>query len=162
ARVDVGARRIDRKGDAADIADLGQILDINAVIRKFGADRIEIFALRPERRLEPRPGLDLQFLHRIPARGVLGRPEGTGERSQRLLRIGNDANRWPDDAGDLDRIEVDADDLEVAIEPPAGLRLVEPRADREHDIDATPQVMAGQEVLRQVMAVADNALAPGI
>ena len=39
-------------------------------------------------------------------------------------------------------VEVDADHLDVAVEPPARLRLVEAGADRQHDIGAAPQIMA--------------------
>ncbi len=42
-------------------------------------------------------------------------------------------------AGDLGRIDVDADQFQVAIDPPAQLRLMQPGPDREHDIGLAPQ-----------------------
>ncbi len=69
--MDVGARRVDRKGEPADIADLSQILDIDAVIGQFGADRVEILALQPERFLDARPGCRLQLLQFTLARRAL-------------------------------------------------------------------------------------------
>src|SRR6516162_10043596 len=47
--MDVGARVVDRKSHPPDIADLRQILDINAFVRQLGADRLEIGALRSQR-----------------------------------------------------------------------------------------------------------------
>ena len=41
---------VDREAPSRpDIADLGQILDIDPVIGQLGADRLEVFALRAER-----------------------------------------------------------------------------------------------------------------
>jgi hypothetical protein len=56
AAVDVGARLIDRERHPADIADLRQVLDIDAVIGQFGADRPQIFALWAELFLNPGEG----------------------------------------------------------------------------------------------------------
>ena len=76
AAVQVGARAVDRKGEPADIADLGQILDIDAVVRQFGADGGEILALRPERFLEPRLRSRLQLIEFALAGWALRRDEG--------------------------------------------------------------------------------------
>ncbi len=121
--------------------------------------------MRPERLLQPRRGLGLQRVELAAAR----RPrvgdrlvEGLVERGERLLGVGDDADRRPRDAGDLDGIEIDADDFDVAIEAPARLRLVEARADRQHDVGPRPQIVPGEQVLREIMPVADNALAAGI
>src|SRR5204863_10117701 len=42
AAVDVGARRVGREGEPPDIGDLGQILDIDALVWQLGADRGEL------------------------------------------------------------------------------------------------------------------------
>src|SRR5207247_4870027 len=50
------------------------------------------------------------------ARGLPGHGEGAIERGERLLRVGDDADRRPRDPGDLDRVEIDADHFDVAVE----------------------------------------------
>ena len=150
--MDVGARLVDREGQPADIADLRQILDINAVIRQFGADRCEVFALRAERLFEARRGLRLQRLQVGAARWPLRR-QCLGQRRECVLGVGDDADRRARDASDLDRVEVDADHLDVGVEAPARLRLVEAAADRQHDIGPRPQIVPGEQVLRQVVPV---------
>src|SRR5207248_1456934 len=145
-----------------DIGDLGQILDIDALVWQLGADRGEIFALRTERFLEPRLGLRLQLIELALPRRPLMRAKRTIEGGERRLRIGHDADRRADNPVDLDRIEIDPDHLDLAVETPARLRLVKARADREHDIGAAPQLVPGEQVLRQVMPVAEDALAAGI
>ena len=60
------------------------------------------------------------------------------------------------------RVDVDADQLQVGIDPPAHLRLVQAGADRQHDIGLAPQLMAGERRLGEIMAVADDALAAGV
>ena len=104
AAVDVSARPVDREGEAADIADLCQILDIDTLIGEFGADRREVLALGAERLLETRLRLSLQLLELALARGVLVRAQRLVERSERLLCIGDDADGGARDPGDLDRV----------------------------------------------------------
>ncbi len=53
------------------------------------------------------------------------------------------------------------DELQVAVDAPAQLRLMEAGPDRQHDIGLAPQFMAGQRRLGEVMTVADDALAAG-
>src|SRR4051794_31820723 len=81
---------------------------------------------------------------------------------KRRLGVGNDAERRPQDTGDLGRIYVNADQFEVGVDTPAYLRLVQAGAYRQHDIRFAPEFMAGKRRLGQVMAVADDALATGI
>ena len=54
------------------------------------------------------------------------------------LGVGNDAEGGPEVAGDLDRVDVDADQLQVAVDAPAQLRLMQAGPDRQHDIGLAP------------------------
>ena len=84
------------------------------------------------------------------------------KRGKRRPGVGDDAERRLQDAGDLGRVDVDADELEVGVDAPAHLRLMQPSADRQHDIGLAPQLVAGERRLGEVVAVADATLAAGI
>ena len=63
------------------------------------------------------------------------------KRGKRRPGVGDDAERRLHDAGDLGRIDVDADEIEVGVDAPAHLRLVQPGANRQHDIGFAPQLV---------------------
>src|SRR5215472_7047637 len=65
--MDVAARAVDRERHAPDIADLRQILDINAVLGQLGTDRVEVFALRAELVGERGASAGLQSLELVSA-----------------------------------------------------------------------------------------------
>jgi len=125
--VDVGARAVDRERHPPDIADLGQILDIDPVIGQFGADRLEVLALRAELIGEVGEGTSLQSFELVLKRRATGVAalECPVECGKRRLGIGDDADGRPLNAGDLDRVDVDADQLQITVEAPAHLRLIE-------------------------------------
>src|SRR4029077_15697498 len=83
------------------------------------------------------------------------------ESRERRLGVGDDAEGRPLNAGDLDRVNIDSDQLQVAVEAPASLRLVKPGADGQHDIGVAPHLVAGERWLGKIMAVADYPLAAG-
>src|SRR6202048_3861896 len=60
AAVDVTARVVHRERNASDIANLCQILDVNAVIGQLSANRLQIFALRAQIVCQPGEGAGFQ------------------------------------------------------------------------------------------------------
>ena len=81
-----------------DIADLRQILDIDAVIGQFGADRLEVFALRAERVGEAGEACAPSTPRARPcatARLGVAAFERLVERGERRLGVGDDAERRP-------------------------------------------------------------------
>ena len=62
-------------------------------------------------------------------------------------------------AGDLDRVEVDPDDLDGVVQPPVGLDALEARADRERHVDLGPQAVRHGQAERERRAVVHDAAA---
>ena len=67
------------------------------------------------------------------------------QRLERLARIGQQPHLGPGMAGDLGRVEVDADHLERIVQAPVHLDPLEARADHERDVDLRPQAMRHRE-----------------
>src|SRR5439155_5910896 len=90
AAVDIGPRAVDRERHPPDIADLGQVLDIDPVLGELVADRPEIFALRAELLGDVGKGAGLQSLELLLARrpADVAAVEGLEERRERRLRVG--------------------------------------------------------------------------
>ena len=62
-------------------------------------------------------------------------------------------------AGDLDRVEIDPDDLDGVVQPPVGLDALEARADGERHVDLGPQAVRHGQAERERRAVVHDAAA---
>ena len=114
-----------RKREARDVADLGQVLDHNPVLGQRRADRIQERHLRGELAAIQRLHLLLHLGDVPPPGGPVERADLRRERVQGQGGVREQRHLRTRVAGDLDRVEVDADHLDRVVQPPVGLHPLE-------------------------------------
>ena len=157
---DVGARLVDLELGAADIADLGQVIDKVAIIGEDAAHRLEESNLR-RNRFGPRINFGFDIFHLLRARGATdaGRLEGADQLWHHLFTARDKTDRRLLYAVMLFWVNIDANHLELLIGAPTHQRAGDAAAQGHHDIGLFPELMAGGGADRQRVAAADNAVA---
>ena len=164
ARRDVGARLVDREGEARGKADLGDLVDENAVLRQFGADRVEEGDLRREfwrGACATPPGAP-----RISAVREARLALCAGSSSSRRCRIGA-ASPVSATAGLCSRSCSSGSAstrtiVELAVDAPLPELDEQARADREHHVGLAPQIAAERQRDAQRIAAVEHAAAAPI
>jgi hypothetical protein len=142
ARRDVGARPIDRIGQPGREAHLGHFLHENAILRQRGPDRVQK-ADEGAEASELEPELSLPRHHILAprwARLIILRDE-VNQAAQDRLGVAHQGDRGRLPARRLLRIGVKADHREVVIHAPLVERDVQMRADPEHSVGLSPQLV---------------------
>ena len=157
------ARLVDGKDQPRGEAELGDLVDENAVLRQFGAHHFEEGDLRGDL-LEALAPLRLALVHfRLP-RCALGvaRRQFREQALQDRLGVADERHPGPLPAIVFLRIGIDADDGEVAIDAPFAKLHEQPGADREHRVGLAPQFVPQRQGDAERAAAIENAAAAPI